>query len=155
MHTFFLFLFFSGICTKQQGLADCFAVCPSQIPQDTANFDQMNCAGQHDGITMNDLGGDLMYTWSDLNAALGGAPDGNIEFPPDQSQSTSATPPLASSNVTNESIPTAVGKTDTNSPSNTTVVSIPSASSSINQATGYLSLSGLIALNIMLFINFI
>ncbi|PWN33265.1 uncharacterized protein FA14DRAFT_173083 [Meira miltonrushii] len=75
------------ICTKQQGMADCFAVCPSQVPADTANFDKNNCAGQHDGITMNDLGGDLMYTWSDLNAALGGTPDGNIGFPPNSTSS--------------------------------------------------------------------
>ena len=104
---------------------------------------------------MNDLGGDLMYTWSDLNVALGGTPDGNIEFPPDQSQSTSATPPLASSDVTTVSTPTAVGKNDTKTASNTTVASVPSANSSLKQAIGFLSLSGLLALNVMLIINFI
>jgi hypothetical protein len=60
------------ICTKQQGMADCYSACPSLIPYDAANFDKKNCAGQREGVTMQDLGGSLMYTWSDLRIPLQG-----------------------------------------------------------------------------------
>lgn len=60
------------ICTKQQGMADCYSDCPSLMQSDEANFDKYNCAGQHEGVTMQDLGGTLMYTWSDLNVILQG-----------------------------------------------------------------------------------
>lgn len=120
-------------------MADCFAVCPTQIPADTANFDRNNCAGQHDGITINDLGGDLMYTWSDLNTALGGTPDGNIQFPPNSTSSSVTPPPLASDgpagNKHPEVIPasnanpasTSPGTVNTNNgnPSNTNPATIP------------------------------
>lgn len=89
------------------------------MPRDAISFDQQNCAGQHEGITINGLGGKLMYTWSDLNMNLGGSPD------PGKNSSTSS----SSSDAHGIAVAPSSGKpTETNSGRS------PSTSQSANSA---------------------